>query len=182
MLTRSRCLACFASFAALLVFAGCNPNTSGPSMVTLIQIGSPPPDTTTNAIDLNAADVTKSNIPSGKSIRLLATITAPSSSPITSITVTSNLTWQCSFGRSEGIGSIQSVPLAFNPPIPTAPNSTSVKVDSVVDPVVMTGCATNKPGWGPVNIRGNVRVSATNSAGTSTSKSFIFDYTNVGSL
>jgi hypothetical protein len=57
-----------------------------------------------------------------------------------------------------------------------------VNLDSVVDPIAMTGCATNKPGWGPVNIRGNVRISATNSAGTSTSKSFLFDYTNVGAL
>jgi hypothetical protein len=57
-----------------------------------------------------------------------------------------------------------------------------VKVDSVVDPIAMTGCVTNKPGWGPVNIRGNVRISATNSVGTSTSKSLIFDYNNVGAL
>jgi hypothetical protein len=151
-------------------------------MVTVVQLGSPPPDTTTNAIDLNAADVNRSNITKGTAIRLLATITAPSGAPITNVTVTSNLTWQCSFGHSQVIGTVQNAPLAFNPAIPTTPNSTSVKVDSVVDPIAMTGCATNQPGWGPVNIRGNVKISATNSVGTSPSKSFIFDYANVGTL
>jgi hypothetical protein len=185
MLTSFRCLASFTAFAALLAFSKCpdgNPplNTTGPSMVTLIQIGSPPPNTTTNAIDLNAADVNKSGIPSGISIRLLATITAPSSAPVTNVTVNSNLTWQCAFGGSQTIGIVQNAPLAFTPVIPTAPNSTSVNVNSVVDPIAMTGCATSKPGWGPINIRGNVRISATNSAGTSTSKSFLFDYQNVG--
>lgn len=181
MFIRSRPLAFFTSVAALLVFASCNPNTSGPSMVTVIQLGSPPPDTTNNAIDLNAADVTKSNIPAGTAIRLLATITAPANAPITGITVTSNLTYVCSFGHSEGQGSLQSIPLVFTPPIPTAPNSTSVRVDSVADPVAMIPCPTNKPGAGAINIQGNVRISATNSAGTSTSKSLIFDYANIGS-
>jgi hypothetical protein len=152
-------------------------------MVTVIQLGSPPPDTTTNSIDLNAADVTRSQIPSRISIRLIANITAPANAPVTSIVVTSRLDWKCSFGHNaETTGSSQNAPLAFAPAIPAAPNSTSIKVDSVVDPIAMTGCTTPKPGWGSVLVRGNVSISATNSAGTSTSKNFVFDYQDVGAL
>jgi hypothetical protein len=152
-------------------------------MVTVIQLGSPPPDTTTNSIDLNTADITRSQIPNGIAIRLIANITAPANAPVTSIVVTSRLDWRCSSGHnSEVTGSPQNAPLAFTPAIPTSPNSTSLKVDSVVDPIAMTGCGTPKPGWGPVLIRGNVSISATNSVGTSTSKNFAFDYQNVGAL
>jgi len=184
MLTRSRSLAYFVLLASVFLLAGCPPggnlNTTGPSMITVIQLGSPPPDTTSNSIDLNASDVNKSQIPSGIAIRLISNITSPT--PITGVTVTSNLTWQCSLGHgSEIIGVPENAPLAFVPAIPTAPGTTTLKVDSVVDPIAMiTDCNTTKPGSGPVNIRGNVRISATNSAGTSTSKSFLFDYQNVG--
>jgi len=173
-------LALFASF--LLVGCPKDLNTTGPSMVTVIQLGTPPPDTTTNSIDLNAADVNRSNIPSGIAIRIISNIT--SSTAITGITVTSNLTWQCSSGpHSEIIGVPENAPLVFAPPIPTVPNSTTLKIDSVVDPIAMiTDCNTTKPGWGPVNIQGNLRITATNSSGPSTSKSFLFDYKNVGTL
>src|SRR6266849_1429568 len=136
MLTRLRWLACFALLASLLLSPGCpNPNTKGPSMVTVIQLGSPPPDTTTNSIDLNAADVTRSQIPSRISIRLISNITTPSGAPLTSIVVTSRLDWQCSFGHnSQTIGTPQNAPLAFTPAIPTSSSSTSLKIDSVVDP------------------------------------------------
>jgi hypothetical protein len=182
MMLRLRWPASVVLLASLLLFAGCpSPNATGPSMVTVAQIGTPPPDTTTNSIDLNAADVNKMQIPSGKSIRLISAIT--SSTPITNVTVTSNLTWQCSLGRtSEIIGTVENAPLAFMPAIPTAPGTTTLNVDSVVDPIAMTGCSTAQPGMGPVNIRGNVKISATNSAGTSTSKSLLFDYVDVGAL
>lgn len=174
----------WSAFLGSLLLVGCpkDLNTTGPSMVTVVQLGTPPPDTTTNSIDLNAADVNRSNIPGGIAIRLISTMT--SSTPITGITVTSNLTWQCASGpHSEIIGVPENAPLVFTPPIPTAPNATTVKVDSVVDPMTMiTDCNTTKPGWGPVNIRGNVRIAATNSAGSSPSKTFLFDYRNVGSL
>jgi hypothetical protein len=149
-------------------------------MVTVVQLGSPPPDTATNSIDLNTADVNRHDITGGTAIRLIATMT--SNTPITNVTVTSRLDWQCSFGHTNHIGVAQNAPLAFAPPIPAAPNSTTLKVDSVVDPVAMSGCAVNPSvGFGPVNLRGGVSISATDSAGTSTSKSFVFYYRNVGS-
>ena len=175
-----RSLARFSLLALFFLFAAvsCPPtplNQSGPSMVTVIQLGSPPPDTTANAIDLNAANVTKTSIPSGIKIRLISTIT--SDSPITNVKVNSNLTWQCIVHPSKGFPHPppRNFTLAFMPPIPATPNSTTLKVDSVVHPIAMIPMWAK---WGCTggDITGFVSISATNSAGTSTSKTFAFGY------
>jgi len=173
--TRS-CLA-YLLLACSVILSGCPTPASLPGVNPVIQLGSPPPDTTSNGISLAVSDVNRSAIPAGIAIRLISSSTAP-------MFQESNLTWQCSFGSgSQTIGTPQNAPLAFSPAIPTnATSASALNIDSVVDPIAMTGCATVKKGWGPVFIRGFVRVKAVNSAGTTVSKTFTFDYQNVGAL
>jgi len=172
----ARFLLCCALLGSTVLLNGCPPNPGDkPGVNPVIQLGSPPPDTTNNGISIATADVTRSGLTNGTSIRLIASATAP-------IFQDNGLTWQCSFGPgSQTIGVVQTATLAFSPTIPTtAASASSLNVDSVVDPVAMTGCSMPKPGWGPVNIRGWIRVKATNSAGTTTSFTFLFDYQDVG--
>ena len=176
------------ALAGIFFLVGCpnpgpGPDTSPPGVNPVIQLGSPPPDTTNNGISIGAADVNRSGIPMNVAIRLIATAVDPESK-VTSFTTESNLTWQCAFGHgSQTQGIVQNAPLAFVPAIATTPNSTVQNFDGVVDPIQMTGCSTSKPGFGPVNIRGFVRVVAANGAGMTTkSFTFLFDYKDVGSL
>jgi hypothetical protein len=178
-------LSCAVLLGSVCFLAGCPPGPSpGPPGVNpVIQLGSPPPDTTNNGISIAAGDVNRSGIPGQYSIRLIATA-VDAQSKVTAIAVESRLDWQCSFGHgSPTIGVPQNGPLVFTPAITTTPNSTVQNIDSVVDIVAMSGCSTAKPGHGPVNIRGFLRVTATNGAGLTTkSSTFTFDYQNVGSL
>jgi hypothetical protein len=69
-------------------------------------------------------------------------------------------------------------------PATPATSTTALGIDSAVDPIAATGCATTgRPGSGPINIRGNISVTVTNGAqtpATSTSSVFTFDYVDVG--
>jgi hypothetical protein len=179
---------CGFALIGLVCLAGCpppapGPDTTPPTLNPVIQLGTPPPDNTNNGISIAAADVNRSGIPKDIAIRLIAPA-VDAESKVTSFMLESNLTWQCAFGHgSETQGIVQNAPLVFLPAITTIPNSTVQNFDGVVDPIAMTGCSTAKPGWGPVNVRGFVRVVATNGAGLTTkSFTFLFDYQDVGSL
>src|SRR5262249_32114186 len=82
-----KCVGAGVFFTSALALVGCPPPGSFPGVTPSIQIGPPPPDTTNNSISIAAADVNRSNITAGTSIRLISSATG-------GIFVTSNVTWQ----------------------------------------------------------------------------------------
>ncbi len=191
-----RCLSVSTLCILAWLSAGCPPPGGGnppspPSLIAVVQLGTNPADTTQGGIDLNLADVSRSGFPSGLKIRLIATA-LDNASGIASLTLDlgpdelakSKLGWQCAIRRgSEIIGTPEEAPLAFSPPIPDGSgNQPSKRIDSVLDPIAMIADCPMGNGGGPVNIRGHFRVVATNGVGLVTkSKTFIFDYNDIGS-
>ncbi len=126
-----RCLSVSTLCILAWLSAGCPPPGGGnppspPSLITVVQLGTNPADTTQGGIDLNLADVSRSGFPSGLKIRLIATA-LDNASGIASLTLDSGpddlakskLGWQCAIRRgSEIIGTPEEAPLAFSPPIP----------------------------------------------------------------
>lgn len=176
------------AFSALLLLTGCpapapnGPDSTAPeflAVVVRLEASSPP---IRGEFDIRSADVKKSNLGSDLSIRLIATA-GDAESGIRSITTTSAIEWQCSLGRgSEVIGSVTTSPLPFGPNATASPPTSPAQLNVVADPIPTLGCSTPRPGWGPVNIDGFVRVTATNGVGlTVTSNTFFFEYADVGS-
>ncbi len=186
-----RCFAVSLLCSFLLVLAGCpgpapnptSPDTTPPTFTqVVVRLEAPSPPNPRGEFDITSQDVIKTRLDKDLAIRIIA-LAGDQESAIKTITIESNLTWQCSSGHgSELIGIVQNAPLAFsNFTQPSSP-LTPLQINVVANPVSQTGCAISAPGRGPVGISGFARVVATNGAGLVTkSKTFIFDYTNVGS-
>jgi hypothetical protein len=149
----------------------------------LVRLEAPTPPNPRGEFDISTQDVNKSQLDSDLTIRLIA-LAADEESGITSIVVESNLTWQCSDGHNSSIiGIVENKPLAFSSITQPSTAVTPVQINAFVMPVAQMGCSIGPNGKGPVNIRGFVRVIATNGKGLKTiSKTFIFDYKDIGSL
>lgn len=170
----------------VLLLPGC-PRPSGPDntdpqlLEVLVRLEAPTPPNPRGEFNITSADVTRTGIASDQVVRVTATA-GDSESGIRNIVTVSELRWRCAFGRgSEIIGTPQTAPLTFTgstaPPNPVTP----FQINLVANPISQTGCSTASPGDGPVDIGGFVRVIATNGAGRSvTSKTFVFDYADVG--
>lgn len=176
------------------LFIGCDPPPLPPSdgsppefLEVKIELVDPAqPNLNKGTFDIKSADVTKDKIPSNLEIKVTATA-GDAESSISNITIASQLRWKCSFGRSEVIGVLQDQPLNFSPPLATPPppanRANPWQISATAKPVAQAGCATDKPGAGSVNLSGFVRVTATNGLGTTvTSKTFIYDYADVGAI
>jgi hypothetical protein len=187
----------------VLLLTGCpsppgptsGPDTTPPELLVIVRLESPSPPNPRGEFDITSLDVSKVGLASDLIIRVNA-VAGDSESGITNIVITGFVTWQCAFGHnSPTIGTLQRSRLAFKgfpdtpPPIPATPLGFNI----VTDPILMTtsgegitgnatGCSTANPGWGPVNINGFLYVTAFNAVGlTTTSQTFSFDYTDVGS-
>jgi len=149
----------------------------------LVRLESSTPPNPRGEFDITSIDISKIDLDPTLQIRVIALAGDPESG-ITNFLIESNLTWQCSIGSgSEIIGIVENAPLAFS--AFTAPSAavTPFQINILVNPLAQTGCDTASPGKGPVNFRGYVRVTAVNGNGLrTTSKTFIFDYKNMGSL
>ena len=181
-------------FGSLLALTGCPgpkpnaPDATPPGFVqVVVRLEVPNDPNLRGEFDITSADVTKAGIGSNIVLRLIATAGDPESA-IKNIAIESNLTWRCSAGHgSQIIGAIQNAPLAFPPITPPATPITPYQINVVADPIgqiAQTGCVAAAGGKGPINIGGFVRVVATNGANpalSTTSKTFIYDYANVGS-
>lgn len=158
-------------------------DTTAPGFVSVVVRLEQPPATSGPEFDIKSADVQKKDLTSVR-IRLLATA-ADYESGVTSLTAVSELSWHCSSGRNNPTtGTIQTIPVPFVSASSTtpAPDQKSLSIDFLADPVGATNCSTAHPGWGAVGIGGYVRVTATNGKGlTATSKTFAFDYRDIGS-
>jgi len=177
----------------LLVVAGChtspltNPtgDTTPPVFVqggVTVQLEAPTPPNPQGAFDITSQDASPAGkLASSLHIRVKA-VAGDIESGIKDISTVSNLSWQCSSGsHSPTIGVPQVNTTMFTPGDKPASPATPWAINVVADPIATTGCSTAKNGWGPVNIEGFVRVIATNGVGlTVTSKTFIFDYKDVG--
>ena len=185
-----RQLAKITLLGSALLATGCPPpppgqDTTAPQLLeVLVRLEGPTPPNPRGEFNITTADVTRGGLASDQSIHLLATA-GDAESGIKSIAVVSELRWRCALGRgSEIIGTPQTASLNFTGGPTTAPSPvTPFKIDLVANPIAQTACATVNPGSGPVDIGGFVRVIATNGATqtqTQTSKTFIFDYADVG--
>jgi hypothetical protein len=180
-------------FGCVLLLAACpngkppapGPDSTDPQLLeVLVRLEAPTPPNPRGEFNITSTDVTRQGIASDLTIRVIATA-GDSESRIKSIVPVAELRWRCAFGKgSQTIGTPQTAALNFTPS--SAPPSTPVtpfQLNAVANPIAATGCDTSKPGWGPVDIQGFVRVTATNGATparTATSKTFIFDYADVG--
>lgn len=175
---------------SLLLFEGCPkspPHPSGsdltpPEFVQVVaQLETPSGPNPRGVFDITSQDVSSVGLGSDLTIRITALAGDPESA-IGSIAIESDLTWQCSFGHgSQTVGIAEKAPLAFTQINPPSSPVTPVQISVVADPISQTGCDRSAPGKGPINIRGSVRVVATNGAGLQVrSKTFIFDYANIG--
>jgi hypothetical protein len=177
--------------ASIFVLTGCPPpppppntaDTSPPGFTQVVaRLEAPAPPNPRGEFDITSADVSKVGIGKDLAIRVIALAGDPESA-IKDIAIVSNLTWQCSAGHNKPlIGIVESVPLAFSAFTQPASPVTPLQINVVANPITQTGCDMSSPGKGPINIRGFVRLVATNGKGLSTtSKTFVFDYANVGS-
>ena len=177
----------------VLLLTGCdgptNPSgdTTPPGFVqVLVQLEGPTSPNPRGEFDVTSQDVARDQIGSDLIIRVLATA-SDSESGIRDIATISELSWRCAFGpNSETIGIFETATLPFVPDVPPSTPTSSLptlwQINVVADPISTTGCSTAQPGEGPIFISGYVRVMATNGLGlTATSKTFIFDYADVGS-
>ena len=174
---------------SFLLLVGCPPpngpktDTTPPEFVQVVaQLEALSQPNPRGVFDITSADVTRQGLASDLVIRVVATAGDPQSA-IKKIALESNLTWQCSFGpNSSIIGIVENAPLTFTPINPPSSPVSPLQINVVASPISQTGCDMSSPGKGPINIRGFVRAVATNGAGsTTTSKTFIFDYADVGS-
>jgi hypothetical protein len=178
------------ALAAMVFVAACNPpsnpggeDATGPTF-TKAAVRVEGPGAPVHDFDIITNGANQGSLASVNTLHLIVTAADPESG-ITSVTISSNLTWQCSVGSdSEIIGTPNNVPLPFTAPTSPASAVTAFGIDSTVDPIAATGCAvTSRPGSGPINIRGFIQVTATNGAKTPaavTSMRFTFDYADVG--
>ena len=183
-------------FVCSFLLEGCPPKTDFPNeasdttppefLEVSVKLEVPGDPNLRGDFDIKSQDVTKVGLDSSLSIRITATA-GDAESGITSITIESNLTWQCSSGHNSPIiGIVENAPLQFStinvPPNPQNP----LQINVVVHPITQTGCDVGTAGKGPVNFNGFVRVVALNGKKINplktSSKTFIFDYKNVGSL
>jgi hypothetical protein len=181
----------FGTVCLLLAVTGCPPPPppSATADMTppvfeqvLIRLESATPPNPRGEFDVASQDVIKGSLAKDLTIRVIA-LAGDTESGIRSITLESKLEWQCAFGRgSELIGIFTTNSLTFSPAIspPTAPMQ-PLQINVSADPISQTGCDMSMPGKGPVNVRGFVRAVAINGSGRkTTSKTFIFDYKDVG--
>jgi hypothetical protein len=189
MLRHSSRLASAVVISGIVLLGGCrkeggSDDVSPPGFVqVLVQLEAPSPPNPRGEFNITSSDVTKSNIGSSMVLRLIATA-GDSESGISTITPINELRFRCAFGSSsETVGILETKTLDFSPAVtPAAPPVSPFQINVVADPMGMIGCSTGQPGHGPIDIEGFVRVSATNGAGlTTTSRTFVFDYVDVGS-
>lgn len=175
--------------AVLMLLAGCpstpsNPtaaDSTGPSFADVtVKLESAIAPTVRGEFNITNADVIREGVRPEFDMHLIALVGDPESG-ISNITIESNLTWQCQLGlRSEIIGIVESVPVAFSAFTQPSSPVTPLQINVTVNPLAQTGCDRSEPGKGPINFRGFVRVAATNGQGAVTkSKTFIFDYGDV---
>jgi hypothetical protein len=186
------------------LFAGCVPtppaggDTTAPGFVQVtVRLEKPGDPKSRGDFDITSADVTRNNIPSDLVLRIQATV-GDSESGITGVSletrpvfdkvrgqeIPSNLTWKCS-GRHPGsvlVPVLQAGTLPFTLAAPPSPAPAYWQVDATANPIAATGCTIDTTaGIGSVGVDGFIRLKVTNGAGlTSTSKTFIFNYADVG--
>ena len=159
-------------------------DTTAPGLAeVLVRVESTTPPTVRGEFNITSADVNKTAISPSLTLRVIATA-GDSESGIASAAVTSELRWRCAFGSgSPTIGIYETKPLVLTPALtqPSSPPPAVWQLNVAASPIAQTGCPTGQVGHGPVDIDGFVRVSVTNGAGmTTTSRTFLFEYQNVG--
>jgi hypothetical protein len=191
---------------SVLLVTGCQPTSPGPGsldttppgfvqvLVGLEVTGDP---NSRGEFDITSQDVSKDMIPANYVIHIKATA-GDSESGITGIslesrtvndgqgeTKDSNLTWKCAAGAQPGsilVSTLEAGLLPITLAAPPSPAPSLWQIDAVVDPVAATGCAVDTSiGVGPISLGGFIRLKVTNGAGlSSASKTFIFDYADIG--
>jgi hypothetical protein len=190
-------------FVFVFLFASCgtNPPPGGdktpPGFVqVIVKLEKPGDPNSRGDFDITSNDVTKNAIPSDLVLRIQATA-GDSESGISAITletrpvfdkgsnatVPSNITWKCGVNTHPPLVPVlQAGTLPFTLAPPPSPPPAVWQIDATANPISATGCsidATN--GIGPIGLEGFIRLKVTNGAGLSTtSKTFIFDYVDVG--
>ncbi|MGB8192526.1 MAG: hypothetical protein WCF67_11435 [Chitinophagaceae bacterium] len=177
--------------ACTLIIHGCHTqfqnalhDATPPGFIQVVaQLEAPNPPNPRAEFDISKIDVVERSIGSDRKIRIIATGADPESG-IKSITIIGRLSWRCSFGprrENEIIGIWQDTDLVFTPIVQPSNPRTPYIIDISADPIAQTGCSRLRPGQGPIFISGFVRVILTNGNGlTTTSKTFIFEYLNIG--
>jgi hypothetical protein len=166
----------------LFQFSKCS-QTSAPGFlqarVELVPLNSNAP---LESFDITNAGASKINLPSNLAFHVLGS--ANGTPAVTSIVVSGNLTWRCySFNsnHTKVVGVLNSVPINITTVNPVASSSS---IDVSIKPLVQIAAVCGNivspgPTGGAMSISGDITITAINSVGTATSKTFVFEYADV---
>ncbi len=129
--------------------------------------------------DMLANDAVVNNIAQNNSINVIASATG--NPAVTSVTIRGSLTWRCFSGdRNHVTGVVNNVPIAFKVNPVASPSSMDITISPFTQILTTCGGIAPPATQSAIDITGSFVIIASNGSQSVTSKTFVFNYTDMG--